>query len=215
MLKTLQEKNPDLKIYSIFDEAFRPFGKVIELDTADIIAAANTIDLPATGASYVPSEPKFEVLPIAEEIKNTYFGQMPTQVGFCWGHSSFMNAVEWHTSTEINIAVTPLMLFLGERKDLDGNHYDSEKLTVVYVPAGTAFETYATTLHFCPCEVQAEGFRFVVALPTGTNTALATPSENPLLFATNKWMLTHVDNQVHIAKGVVPGVTGVNYEIKY
>lgn len=215
MLKTLQEKNPDLKIYSIFDEAFRPFGRVIELDTADIIAAANTIDLPAEGASYVPSEPKFEVLPIAEEIKNTYFGQMPTQVGFCWGHSSFMNAVEWHTSTEINIAVTPLMLFLGERKDLDGNHYDSEKLTVVYVPAGTAFETYATTLHFCPCEVQAEGFRFVVALPTGTNTALATPSENPLLFATNKWMLTHVDNQVHIAKGVVPGVTGVNYEIKY
>lgn len=215
MLKTLQAKNPEIQIYSVFDDAFRPFGRVIEMDTAEIIAAANTIELPAEGASYVPCEPKFEALPIAKEIQNTCFGQMPTQVGYCWGHSSFMNAVEWHTSTEINIAVTPLVLFLGARQDIENNRLSSDQLTAFYVPAGTALEVYATTLHFCPCEVQADGFGCVVALPTGTNTDLATTSSDPLLFRTNKWLLTHVENAAHIAKGVVPGITGVNYEIKY
>ena len=215
MLKELQAKNPQLQIYHITDAAFRPFGRVLSMEATAIIEAANAIEMPQEGAKYVPSEPTFETLDIATEIKDTYFGQMPTQVGFCWGYSSFMNAVEWHTSTEINVAVTPLVLILGSLQDVENRTICSDKLKAFYVPAGTVLETYATTLHFCPCQVQAEGFRFVVALPTGTNTPLVKPANDPLLFATNKWMLTHVENEVHIAKGVVPGVTGVNYEIKY
>lgn len=215
MLKELQAKNPDLKIYAVSDAAFRPFGRVLSMDTAAIMKAAQAIDMPTEGAKYVPSEPTFEGLDIAGEIQDTYFGQMPTQVGFCWGYSHFMNAVEWHTSTEINIAVTPLVLILGSLQDVENRTISSDKLKAFYVPAGTALETYATTLHFCPCQVQEDGFRFVVALPSGTNTPLAKPANDPLLFATNKWLLTHVENEVHIAKGVVPGVTGVNYEIKY
>ncbi len=118
MLKVLQEKNPDFTIYSIFDEAFRLFGRVLSLDTAGIIAAANAIEMPGEGASYVPTEPTFEALPIAKDIADNYFGQMPVQVGFCWGHSNFLNAVEWHTSTEINVAVTPLVLLLGRLQDV-------------------------------------------------------------------------------------------------
>lgn len=215
MLKRLQEKNPKIKIYDVSDAAFRPFGRVVALDTTEITAAANAIAMPENGAAYVPAEPTFERLAVAQAIKDTYFGQMPTQVGYCWGHSNFLNAVEWHMSTEINIAVTPLVLFLGRLQDVENNTISSDKMTAFYVPAGTALETYATTLHFCPCEVQTEGFRFVVALPVGTNTDLEKPTNDPVLFRKNKWMLTHVDNQTHIAKGVVPGVTGVNYEIKY
>lgn len=215
MLKTLQEKNTDLKIYDLSDAAFRPFGRVVSLDTAEIVAAAKTIQMPADGSMYVPTEPKFETLAVAKEIQNTFFGQMPTQMGYCWGHSNFLNAVEWHTSSEINIAVTPLILFLGRVQDIENTTISSDKMTAFYVPKGTALEVYATTLHFCPCEVQKTGFGCVVALPTGTNTDLAVPSADPVLFRTNKWLLTHVENQVHIAKGVVPGVTGVNYEIRY
>lgn len=215
MLKALQEKNPDLKIHSVFDAAFRPFGRVLNMQTDEIIAAANTIENPTEGSAYVPTEPKFETLAVAKEIKDNCFGQMPTQIGYCWGHSSFLNAVEWHTSSEINVAVTPLVLFLGRVQDIENRTLSSDKLTAFYVPAGTALEVYATTLHFCPCEVQEQGFGCVVALPTGTNTDLREKSGDPLLFRTNKWLLTHVENEVHIAKGVVPGVTGVNYEIKY
>ena len=215
MLKMLQEKNPDFKMYSIFDETFHPFGRVLSADTDEIIAVAKTIESPAEGSLYVPSEPKFEALAIAKEIKDAYFGQMPTQVGYCYGHSSFLNAVEWHTSSEINIAVTPLVLFLGRVQDIKDRMLSSDKLTAFYVPAGTVLEVYATTLHFCPCEVQKEGFGCVVALPHGTNTDLAEKAGDPLLFRTNKWLLTHVENKAHIAKGVVPGVTGTNYEIHY
>lgn len=215
MLHVLQAKNSDLKIYSVFDEAFCPFGRVIQPDTKDIIQAAECIAMPAEGSSYVPTEPTFEALEIAKDIADTYFGQMPTQVGFCWGHSNFLNAVEWHTSSEINVAVTPLVLLLGSLQDIQNRRISSDKLKAFYVPASTALEVYATTLHFCPCEVQKEGFKCVVALPKGTNTELAKPSNDPLLFRTNKWLLTHVENAAHIAKGVVPGVTGINYEIKY
>lgn len=215
MLKALREKNPDLKIYAVTDAAFRPFGRVLSLDTAEIVAVAKTIENPAEGSAYVPTEPKFEALSITKEIKDNCFGQMPTQMGYCWGHSNFLNAVEWHTSSEINVAVTPLVLLLGRVQDIENRTLPSEKLTAFYVPAGTALEVYATTLHFCPCEVQKEGFGCVVALPTGTNTDLKEKSADPLLFRTNKWLLTHVENAAHIAKGVVPGVTGENYAIHY
>ncbi len=215
MLKILQDKNPDLTIYDLSDAAFRPFGRVLPLDTTKIVATANTLAMPADGSLYVPTQPAFENLAIAKEIADTCFGQMPTQMGYCWGHSNFLNAVEWHASSEINVAVTPLVLFLGRVQDIENDTLSSEKLTAFYVPAGTALEVYATTLHFCPCEVQKTGFGCVVALPTGTNTDLVKPSADPVLFRTNKWLLTHVENAVHIAKGVVPGVTGINYEIKY
>lgn len=215
MLKVLQEKNPHLKIHAVNDPAFRPFGRVLDIDTAEIVRVAKAIENPAEGSAYVPAEPQFENLAISKEIADTYFGQMPTQVGYCWGHSNFMNAVEWHTSSEVNIAVTPLVLLLGSVQDIENRTLCSDKLTAFYVPAGTALEVYATTLHFCPCEVQKAGFGCVVALPVGTNTDLKEKAADPLLFRTNKWLLTHVDNAAHIAKGVIPGVTGENYEIYY
>lgn len=215
MLKHLQEKNPHLKIYDVHDAAFRPFGRILDMDTAEIVEVAKTIPMPAEGSVYVPAEEKFAALAISEEICDNCFGQMPTQMGYCYGHSNFLNAVEWHTSSEINVAVTPLILLLGRVQDIENRTLPSDKMTAFYVPAGTAIEVYATTLHFCPCEVQKEGFGCVVALPTGTNTDLAKPAKDKLLFRTNKWLLTHVDNAAHIAKGVVAGVTGENYEICY
>ncbi len=85
----------------------------------------------------------------------------------------------------------------------------------VYVPEGSALEVYATTLHFCPCEVENSGFGCVVALPTGTNTPLERESKNPVLFRKNKWLIAHNENEGLISKGVVAGISGENIEIKY
>ena len=38
-----------------------------------------------------------------------------------------------------------------------------------FVPAGTAFEMYETTLHYAPCGVDGKGFKDVIILPKGTN----------------------------------------------
>ena len=216
MLNILKERNPDIKLYSVNDSEFKTFGRVVnDLDTQEIIAAAEAIKNPETGSAYSPSEASFEKLKISYQIKSEYFGTLPTQIGYCYGHNNFLNAAEWHFSSEINIAVTPLVLILGHIWDIEDGKIDSSSFKAFYLPKGTAAEVYATTLHFCPCEVEKGGFGCVVGLPLDTNTPLDVTPDNPLLFRKNKWIIAHEQNTSLINRGVVSGITGKNFEIKY
>lgn len=216
MLELLKLKNPEIKFFEAHSEEFASFGRVIsDLDTKEIIAAAKKIQNPESGAAYLPACDKFEGLDIATKIKNECFGTLPTQIGYCWGHNNCLNATEWHTSSEINIAVTPLVLILGHVWDIENGKIDSSCFKAFYLPSGTAVEVYATSLHFTPCELNEDGFGCVVALPSGTNTDLDYREENSLLFRRNKWIICHEDNETLKARGVVPGITGSNFEIKY
>ena len=83
------------------------------------------------------------------------------------------------------------------------------------IPAGTTIEVYATPLHYAPCNVAASGFKCVVVLPKGTNTDITleekhTP-EDDLLFARNKWLLSHPDANI---AGSVAGIKGENLSVK-
>ena len=216
MFNILKEKNPDIKLYSVNDIEFKTFGRVIKnLDTSEIIAAAEKIKRPETGSVYSPSEESFEKLQIAAQIKKEFFGTLPAQVGYCHGHNSLLNAAEWHTSSEINIAVTPLVLILGHVWDIEKGKIDSSHFKAFNLPQYTVAEVYATTLHFCPCETQKSGFGCVVGLPLGTNTTLDGTAENPLLYRQNKWLIAHEENTALINRGVISGITGKNFEIKY
>lgn len=216
MLNKLKQLNPEVAFYDVTDTEFASFGRIIKsLDATEIIETAKKIPNPESGSSYLPSVEDFEFLKIASKIENEFFGSLPTQIGYCWGHSNFLNATEWHTSSEINIAVTPLVLILGHVWDIEDGKIDSSKFKAFYLPAGTVVEVYATSLHFCPCEVSKDGFGCVVGLPTGTNTDLTVKKDNPMLFRKNKWIIAHVDNEALKNKGVVAGITGINYEIKY
>ncbi len=126
-----------------------------------------------------------------------------------------MNAVEWHKSSEINVATTDLILFLGSVQDIVDRKIDSSKIKAFYVEKGEVLEVYATTLHFCPCQVSSEGFGCVVVLPKGTNVPLDGEYDDKLMFRKNKWILAHIDNEGLIARGVIAGVTGENYEVKF
>ncbi len=216
MLKHLQEKNPGIPFYSVNDEAFATYGRVLrDFDTTSIIEAAGKIALPQEGASYVPTEPTFEALDTAAVIRDRIYGELPTQVGYCWGYNSQLNATEWHTGSEVNIAVTPLVLLLGHLWDIKDGHLDASTFKAFYVPAGTAVEVYATSLHYCPCQVQDSGFGCVVALPAGTNTPMERPALDRLLFQRNKWLIAHEDNEELKADGVFGGITGENFLIAY
>ena len=216
MLNKIKELNSEIEIFDINDKEFETFGRVINgVNTDEIIAAAKKIQNPKSGCSYMPSVEAFEGLDIAKTIKNDCFGSMPTQIGYCWGHNNFLNATEWHTSSEINVAVTPLVLILGHVWDIKDGNINSKKFKAFYLPSGTVVEVYATSLHFCPCEVNEAGFGCVVALPKGTNTDLETPSGDKLIFRKNKWIIAHEENETLKAKGVASGISGINYEIKY
>ena len=216
MLEKLKKLNPEVTFYDVNDIEFASFGRIIKgLDTAEIIEAARKISNPENGSSYLPAVVDFERLNVASEIENEFFGSLPTQIGYCWGHNNKLNATEWHTSSEINIAVTPLVLILGHIWDIKDGTIDSSKFKAFYLPAGVVVEVYATSLHYCPCEVNQEGFGCVVCLPLGTNTDLTIKEHHPLLFRKNKWIICHTDNDELLAKGVVPGITGSNFQIKY
>ena len=213
MLDKLKKVN-DIEIKSVFDSDFDSYGTVIDLDTEEIIKAAEKFDMPQD-VIYMPSTPEFEALPVAETIKNEFFGTLPTQIGYCYGHSTMLNATEWHTSSEVNIAVTDLVIIIAHRWDIKDGKIDSSKFKGFFVPKGTALEVFATTLHYSPCQVSDYGFRWVVALPKNTNTELETSVSDKKLIAKSKWVLAHVENEEEIRKGTYAGIVGINHRIKY
>lgn len=215
MIENLKKKNPEIKFYSVFDNEFKKYGKIENIDTAEICGAAQVIKNPETGVKYVPSVENFESLPIGEYIKNMVYGGAETQIGYCWGYNTLLNATEWHTCDEINIAVTPMVLLLGHAWDIEDDKLESAKFAAFYVPEGTAVRLYSSTLHYTPCQTGDEGFKCVVGLIKGTNTALDFKPDDKKLVGRNKWLIAHVDNAAKRSQGAVMGITGVNFDIKY
>lgn len=216
MLNNLKELNKNIAFYDIFSEEFSEYGRVIDdIDVSEIMAEAKAIPYPESGSAYLPSVKSFEATDAAKKVKEAIFGALDTQMGYCYGHNDRLNATEWHFSSELNIALTPLVLILGKRSDIKEGRIDSTKMKAFYVPQGAVIEVYATTLHFCPCQVSDSGFGCVVGLPLGTNTPLDAPVEDKLLFRKNKWLLAHEDNEVLIGRGAAAGICGENYTVRY
>ncbi len=215
-IERIRELNPNLRIYSVTDAEFAEYGTFVEgMDISDIAAAAKDIPMPEAGSVYHASEPSFEALSIAKEVQNKIFGTLPSQLGYCYGFSDTLNATEWHSCSELNIALTPLVLILGKRSDFKNGKLSSADMKAFYLPAGTVVEVYATTLHFCPCQVENDGFKCVVGLTEGTNTELEAQTDDARLFRKNKWIVAHEDNNALIERGVVSGIYGENYKIKF
>ncbi len=202
--------NKEIEIYSLSDYEFNEYGRIIDVDTKDILSVANKIEYPTKGNVYIPSMKDFEELAIHNEIKNKVFGELDTQTGYCYGYNNSFNATEWHASSEVNVAVTDMVLFLGRRADIKNNRIRTSQFKAFYVKQGTCLEMFATTLHYCPCQTSENGFGCVVILPKGTNMPLDEKHDNKLLFAKSKWLLAHTDNKDLINQGAVAGVTGKN-----
>lgn len=206
-----------LSIKPVTDPTFCTYGKVVTgYDAGELLEKMKETPLPED-VIYVPSVEELEELAVSKEMEKKLYGQLPIQVGYCNGHNKKLNAVEYHRNSEINIAVTDLVLILGRQQDIAPDYtYDSGKMEAFLVPAGTIIEVYATTLHYAPCHVEEEGFRCVVILPKDTNTDLepageALNEEDRLLFARNKWLIGHKEGG--LPEHAYIGVTGENLSI--
>jgi len=139
---------------------------------------------------------------------------MSIEIGYCNGKNSYLNGLEYHNGSEINIAVTDLILLLGEKKDIKANGYNSRNIEAFYLKEGNVIELYGTSLHFAPCRTEEEGFKCAVILLDGTNQPLAYQGhDDPYLFAKNKWLLVHSDKKDLIQKGAKPAINGENTEV--
>ena len=204
-----------MKIQKVTDSAFRKYGQVLEgYDFTGLIKEMKHTPVPED-VIYVPSVEELEALDIMKDLQNKGYGGLPVQTGYCNGHNKKLNAVEYHRNSEINVAVTDLVLLIGHQQDIEPDHtYDTSKIEAFLVPAGTGIEVYATTLHYAPCHVNEGGFQCVVVLPKGTNTDLTFQTEktgeDSLMTAKNKWLIAHEDAKI---AGAFNGLKGENITI--
>ena len=204
-----------MKIQKVTDPAFRKYGQVLEgYDFTGLIKEMKHTPVPED-VIYVPSVEELEALDIMKDLQNKGYGGLPVQIGYCNGHNKKLNAVEYHRNSEINVAVTDLVLLIGQQQDIEPDHtYDTSRIEAFLVPAGTGIEVYATTLHYAPCHVNEGGFQCVVVLPKGTNTDLTFQTgktgEDSLMTAKNKWLIAHEDAKI---EGAFNGLKGENITI--
>lgn len=211
-----------MEIKKVTDAAFRKYGRIVDnVDFSSLVAKLAETPLPE-GVAYEPSVSILESLPVMEEISKVVYGEMPVQIGYCNGHNTLLNALEYHRDSEINVAAGDAVLMLGLLQDVEADFtYDTSRVEAFLVPAGTAVEIYATTLHYAPCDLNNQGFKVAVILPKGTNYPLSSPhakvsgqkapSEDALLTAVNKWLIGHAEGGLD--EGTFLGLKGENLRL--
>lgn len=220
MINHLNDIN-DVKIYSVFDDEFKSFGRIVKgFDFSEIIEKMEQTSIPEQGNVYFTSVELLEACSVFSDVQNILYGGMPIQIGYCNGRNQTYNGFEYHKGSEINIACTDFMLVLGHSYDIEDNKYYVGNEQVFFVPKGTAIEMYQTTLHLSPCRVTDKGFKDVVILPKGTNTPLDEKTKNndlesQLLLQKNKWVIAHPDREPLVKQGAVAGLIGENKKLNY
>ena len=213
-----------MKVKKVTDTSFRKYGKILTgIDFSEIYNVLEEMDYPEDveyAASFGPlEEPEFR-----QKLSNTLYGELSVEIGYCSGHNKMLNALEYHRSSEANVAVTDIILLLGHQSDITEDFtYDTAQLEAFFVPAGTAVELYATTLHYVPIGTKENDYAFKmgVVLPFGTNFPLGVTlgaeaekeklPEEKLLFAKNKWLIAHEEGG---EEGAFIGLTGKNISVE-
>ena len=206
-----------MTILSVYDEAFRPYGRVVEGYPVDGLMKA-LAETPCTDA--VVYEPRIQSLHDADNaqaIGEALYGGMPFQFGFCNGVNTKLNCLEFHRDSEFNLGTEDFILLVAKQDEIVDGVLDTSKVVAFKAPAGVLVECYATTLHYAPCSAKlGQGFRVLIALPENTNTDYRPEGGvnvmDKMLWARNKWLLAHPESS-EAAQGAVVALTGENIDI--
>ena len=208
-----------MKVYRVSDEEFKPYGRVLDgYDNKAICAALKAYTPVPENVGYVPSEAALEALPAMAQLRDNVYGGMPVQLGWCNGHNTKLNCLEYHRDSEINLGTEDFILLLAKEDEIRNGMLDTSLVKAFLCPAEVMLEVYATTLHYAPCSAKpGAGFQVMVALPKGTNTQRPDMeprnAEDKCLWARNKWLLAHPDSD-EAAQGAYIGLKGENIDIQ-
>ncbi len=209
-----------MEIISCFDPRFRPYGQILEgydfSELSDVMA--RTTPAPADGTVYVASDPVLEALSVFAELRDRGFGGLDVQLGYCSGTNYALTCLEYHRTSEIDFACDDMILLLALQPELgEGYSLSTDRVKAFLVPAGTAVELFATTLHYAPCSARKGArFRMGCALPRGTNTekpaGVSGDRESRLLAARNKWLIAS-EGTNEAAQGALVGIFGPKVQL--
>lgn len=201
-----------MRILSVFDPEFQRFGRVLQGNYNKLLNLIEETPLPDEGTIYCPSDGKLEDDEILLHFKKDIFGDMEVQLGYCNGYNQKLNCLEYHKGNEVNLSNNDFILLLGSYFDIKDGKFDTKNVVAFKVPKRTAVEIYSTTLHYAPCGVDGLPFKVLVALPKGTNAHKIKNENDPILWATNKWLLAHKDSN-EAKDGAYIGLVGENLNI--
>lgn len=207
-----------MTIYSVLDKEFAPYGKVLTgYDTSCLMKVLDESTPLPDGVEYVMSEAALECTAIFGQLQNNAYGGMPIQLGWCNGHNTKLNCLEYHRDSELNIGLRDFILLVAKADDIVDGKLDTSKVKAFRAAAGQVVEVYATTLHYAPCSAKkSDGFKVVIALPKGTNGAMpnltAVNEEDKWLRACNKWLIAHAEAS-EASDGAYIGLVGENVDI--
>lgn len=207
-----------MKIYSVYDPEFKPYGRALEgYDTTCLMNAMKTVLLPETGTAYEPSIPVLEATCNYAEFQNNFYGGIPVEIGMCWGRNTRLNCLEYHRDSELNIGEGEYILLVARLNEVENGVLDTAKVKAFRAPGGVPVEVYATTLHYAPCNAKVgEPFRVAIVLPRGTNFPMPQivpkNAEDGWMTAWNKWLLAHPESD-EAKNGAHIGLTGENIDI--
>ena len=206
-----------MNIQKVTDPSFRKYGKIVKnVDFTALVTALNEKTPNPENVVYEPSVEALEALPVFDELQTKTYGELPIQIGYCNGKNHLLNALEYHRSSEINVAGTDAILLVGHQSDITEDFtYDTSLVEAFFLPKGTAVELYATTLHYAPCSVDGAGFQVAIVLPKDTNLPLDEKHEgweDQLITAKNKWLIGHAEGG--LPEGSHIGLTGENISVE-
>lgn len=202
---------------SVFDSRFAPYGQVLEgYDFTELIQTLEEkTPCPTDGTVYVASDANLEALAVAAEVRDRGFGGMPIQIGYCNGVNTRLSCLEYHRTSEIDIAGTDMVFLVARQPEIENGVLTTDKVKAFFIPKGTAVELYATTLHYAPAAV-GHGFLMGCVLPRGTN--LDAPAitrkgkEDRLLWGANKWVIAS-EGTDEAAQGAYIGIVGPSVDL--
>ena len=206
-----------MNIYSVLDKEFKPYGQVHDgFPTEEILSALAKTPV-TNGVVYTAEDAALQQLAVTEELSATVYGGMPIQMGWCNGHNTKLNCLEYHRDSELNLGTGDFILLLAKQEEVTDGKLDTAKVMAFRVPAGVLVEVYATSLHYAPCQTDSEGFQVLVVLPKGTNgvkpeQAKVYGGDDKLLWACNKWLIAHPATG-EAAEGAFAGLIGENIDI--
>ena len=202
-----------MEIVPVTDRRFAGYGQLFSgCDLREFLTVLRAAPLPGEGTAYAASDARLERLPAARTLQARGFGGLPVQIGCCSGRCGGLTCLEYHRTSEIDIAGDDLILLLARQTELEDYTLDTGRVRAFLVPAGTAVELYATTLHYAPCgAAPGRSFRMGCVLPRGTNLekpeGVPAEGEGRLLWGANKWLIAR-EGTPEAALGAFVGLRG-------
>ena len=95
-----------MHIYSVNDPEFKSYGNVWDdvpsEFTSPVLEALSATPIPE-GSKYVASAPELEGVKDADKLGFLMFGGRLFQLGWCNGHNTRLNCLEYHRASEFNL----------------------------------------------------------------------------------------------------------------